>query len=355
MYWVAWSRIPKLGGRRLLSLYRAFGSLEAAWAAPVNRLADVDDFGPKLAIEAAAERKRRDPAAEWRAVARGPVKVYTYVDEGYPAPLRHIPDPPPVLYVMGDMPDWSRAVAVVGTRDASEYGLHVAERLSRDLAALGAVVVSGVAHGIDRAAHEGALAVGDGLTVGVLGGGFKHVYPARNRDLYRLIADHGCLMSEYPPEVPPEKAYFPYRNRVISGLANGVIVVEARRKSGTLHTVDHALEQGKPVFAVPGPIDAEGSEGPHDLIRQGARLVTGVGDVLEELGWVAPALPEAPRVTSDDPLEQAILAALLEGPRPVDGVAARTGLDAAHLGGMLTMMELKGLVKSMPGQRYALA
>lgn len=354
MYWVAWSRIPKLGGRRLLSLYRAFGSLEAAWAAPVNRLADVDDFGPKLAIEAAAERKRRDPAAEWRAVARPPVKVYTYVDEGYPAPLREIPDPPPVLYVMGELADWSRAIGVVGMRDPSDYGLRTARRLARELAALGTVVVSGVAHGIDRMAHEGALDIGDGLTVGVLGGGFKHVYPANNRDLYRWIADRGCLMSEYPPDVQPQKAHFPYRNRIISGLAQGIVVVEARRKSGTLHTVDHALEQGRHVFAVPGPIDAEGSEGPHDLIRQGARLVTGVGDILEEMGWVAPAVPEVPR-TSDDPLEQAILTALLQGPRAVDGVAADTGLNAAHLGGVLTMMELKGLVKSMPGQRYALA
>jgi DNA processing protein len=219
---------------------------------------------------------------------------------------------------------------------------------------MGAVVVSGVAHGIDRAAHEGALAVGDGLTVGVLGGGFKHVYPAANRDLYRAIADHGALISEYPYDVPPERGFFPIRNRIVSGLSNGVIVIEARRKSGTLHTVDHALDQGRHVLAVPGPIDAPGSEGPHDLIRQGARLVHSVADVLEEFGWVAVQEPVAPR-TSDNPLEQSILDALSAGPKQLDGVAAQTGLDAPSLGGLLTMMEIRGLVRALPGQRYALA
>ncbi|MNS32677.1 hypothetical protein D3C72_647700 [compost metagenome] len=354
MFWVAWSRIPKLGGRRLQALNAHFGSLEAAWQAPVRRLADAPDIGPRLAAEIAAERLRRDPAAEWAAVARPSVQVLTWVDERYPAPLRGIPDPPPVLYVMGDLPDWSRAVAMVGMRDASPYGLRVARQLAKELAAMGAVVVSGVAHGIDRAAHEGALSVGDGLTVGVLGGGFKHVYPAANRDLYRAIADHGALISEYPYDVPPEKGFFPLRNRVISGLSNGVIVVEARRKSGTLHTVDHALDQGRHVLAVPGPIDAPGSEGPHDLIRQGARLVHSIADVLEEFGWVAVQEPVAPK-TSDNPLEQSILDALSAGPKQLDGVAAQTGLDAPSLGGLLTMMEIRGLVRALPGQRYALA
>jgi DNA processing protein len=353
-YWVAWSRIPKLGGKRIQALNAHFGSLEAAWHAPVRRLVDVPDIGPLLAAEAAGERLKRDPAREWAAVSAPEVQVVTWVDDHYPAPLRDIADPPPVLYVMGEMPDWSKAVAMVGMRDASDYGRFVAHKLARELAALGAVIVSGVAAGIDRAAHEGALKVEGGLTVGVLGNGFHHVYPAANRLLYRDLANRGCLMSEYPPDVKPEKGFFPLRNRIISGLSRGVVVVEAKRKSGSLITVDHALEQGRQVFAVPGAFDAPGSEGPHDLIRQGARLTTGVADILEELGWVAPR-PPAARLHSDDPLEQSVLDALAEGPRSLDGVASQTGLGAASLGGLLTVMELKGLVRSLPGQRYDLA
>jgi DNA processing protein len=333
-----------------LALNTHFGSLEAAWHAPVHRLVDVPDIGPLLAAEAAGERLKRDPAREWAAVTRPEMRVVTWVDDDYPAPLRDIPDPPPVLYVMGVMPDWSKAVAMVGMRDASEYGLRVAGQLAGELAALGAVVVSGVAAGIDRAAHEGALKVPGGLSVGVLGNGFHHVYPAANRLLYRQLANCGCLMSEYPPDVAPEKGYFPLRNRIISGLSRGVVVVEAKRKSGSLITVDHALDQGRQVFAVPGAIDAPGSEGPHDLIRHGARLTSGVADILEELGWVVPKA--AAKKHSDDPLEQAVLDVLAEGPRSLDGVASQTGLGAASLGGLLTVMELKGLVRSLPGQRY---
>ncbi|MFN3430001.1 MAG: DNA-processing protein DprA [Candidatus Sericytochromatia bacterium] len=355
MCWVAWSRIPKLGGRRLTALQAHFGSLEAAWAAPAVQLAAVPDWGPKLAAEAAAARLRQSPEAVWASVVKPSVRIVTWVDPDYPAPLRGLLDPPPVLYVMGELPDWTRAIAMVGMRDASPYGLRVARQLAKELAALGAVIVSGVAHGIDRAAHEGALSVGDGLTAGVLGGGFKYVYPAANRDLYRAIADGGALITEYPYDVEPEKAFFPMRNRIISGLSNGVIVVEARRKSGTLHTVDHALDQGRHVLAVPGPIDSPGSEGPHDLIRQGARLVNGLADVLEEFGWAVAQAPVTPPKTSDNPLEQSILNALAAGPKQLDGVAAQTGLDAPSLGGLLTMMEIRGLVRALPGQRYALA
>lgn len=351
-YWVAWSRLPRMGGRRLQDLYAHFGSLSRAWEAPAWRLGDVPGIGPELAREIAAQRPLRSPADDWAAVTKPPVRAVTWLDETYPAPLRPLADPPPVLYMMGEQPSWERVVAIVGTRDASPYGAGVAHRFGRDLAALGAVVVSGVAAGIDRAAHEGALDIPDGQTVGVLGCGFHYVFPASNRGLYRAIADRGLLMSEYPPDVKPLKGHFPYRNRVISGLSQGVIVVEAKRKSGSLITIDHALEQGKSVFAVPGPIDMAGSEGPHDLLRQGARLVSGVSDVLEELNW---ALVAAPPPTSDDPTEAAILEALAGGEQQLDGLAARIGLGAAQAGSALLVMQLKGLVRQLPGQRYARA
>lgn len=349
MYWVAWSRIAKLGGKRLLAMHEHFGSLAAAWEAPVRALAEVPGLGPGLAAEAAAARQERDPEADWAFVSRPPVQVITWLDPDYPAPLRTIADPPPVLYAMGRLPAWERTVAIVGTRQASTYGLRVARRLARELAALGVVVVSGVAAGVDRAAHEGALAAGDGLTVGVLGCGFHSVFPAANRDLYREIADRACLMTEFPQDVKPLKAHFPLRNRIVSGLCHGVIVVEAKRKSGSLITVDHALEQGRQVFAVPGPVDQEGSEGPHDLLRNGARLVATVEDVLHELGWRL-VLAEQPK--ADNELEQQVINLLGREGRHVDELVAGLGLSAAQAGSLLTIMELKGLVRQGPGMVY---
>lgn len=349
-YWVAWSRMPKLGGARLLALHTHFGSLARAWEALPRQLAEVPMLGPKLAAEVAAWRPTQDVEAGFELAARPPIQVLTWLDDHYPEPLRAIPDPPPALYLLGDLPDWRRAVAIVGAREATPYGRRIANRLARELAELGAVVVSGVATGIDRAAHEGALSVPGGLTAGVLGNGFQYVYPAANRDLYRAIADRGALISEYPRDVAAQKSNFPYRNRVISGLCQGVIVVEAARKSGSLITVDHALEQGRQVFAVPGPIDSEKSDGPHDLIRQGARLVTCVEDVLEELGWTVEAKAAPPQVV--DPFAQQVLEILGRQAKHVDEVAAGLGMGAAQVNSAMLMLELQGVVRQLPGMRY---
>lgn len=351
-YWVAWSRAPKLGGRRMLALAAHFGTLEAAWAAPAARLAQVEGIGAGIAAELAAYRQTHDPDAVLAGVESLHWRVVTWADESYPAPLRDLLDPPPVLYVMGELPDWERAIAVVGARSPSAYGRRMTERLSGEFAKLGAVIVSGVASGIDRAAHEGALGAGPGHTVGVLGNGFHHVYPAANRDLYRAIAQGGALITEYPPDVAAQKAHFPYRNRIISGLSRGVVVVEARRKSGSLITVDHALEQGRQVFAVPGPIDSELSEGPHDLIRQGARLLASTHDILEELGWAVTTAPTPAASKGDDPTEQRIYELLAPGKRHIDALASETKLSPGQLGSILVMMELKGYVRTLPGQHY---
>lgn len=348
-YWVAWSRMPKLGGARLLALHHHFGSLASAWHAPARRLAEVSHLGPKLAEEIVAWRPQHDVDAGFEQAAKSPVKVLTWLDEDYPTPLRDIPDPPPALYLLGDLPDWKRSVAIVGARDATPYGRRIAYKLARELAELGAVVVSGVASGIDRAAHEGALAVAGGFTAGVLGNGFQFVYPAANRDLYRMIADRGALLSEFPRDVAAQKSHFPLRNRVISGLCQGVVVVEAARKSGSLITVDHALEQGRQVFAVPGPIDSDKSDGPHDLLRQGARLVTGVEDILEELGWKVESKP-APQVV--DPLAQKVLEIIGRQAVHIDELATGLGMRAGEVGSALLMLELQGVVRQLPGMRY---
>ncbi|HEY9724217.1 MAG TPA: DNA-processing protein DprA [Oscillatoriaceae cyanobacterium] len=351
-FWVAWSRAPKLGGRRMLALASHFGSLAAAWEAPAARLAQVESIGAAIAAELAAYRQSCRPQDVLGGVEHPRWRVLTWVDDDYPAPLRDLSDPPPALYVMGELPDWERAIAMVGARAPSAYGQRMARRLAGELAGLGAVIVSGVAAGIDRAAHEGALAVGPGRTVGVLGNGFHYVYPAANRDLYRAIAEGGALLTEYPPDVQAHKAHFPYRNRLIAGLSRGVIVVEARRKSGSLITVDHALEQGRQVFAVPGPIDSELSEGPHDLLKQGARLLASTQDVLDELGWAVTTAPASATPKGDDPTEQRIYELLAPGKRHIDALAAEAGLPPGQLGSVLVMMELKGYVQTLPGQHY---
>jgi DNA processing protein len=351
-YWVAWSRLPGIAGRRILALQEHFGTLSKAWESPLRDLACVPGIGLKLATEVATQRKWRTPADEWISVDRPPVQVITWLDDSYPAPLRDLSDPPAVLYVLGTLPDWSRAVAIVGNRDASPYGLKIATRFGRELAELGAVVISGVAAGIDRAAHEGALSVPDGLTVGVLGCGFHHVFPASNRTLYRAIADRGALLSEFPPDTKPMKGNFPYRNRLISGLSRGVMVVEAKLQSGSLITVGHALEQGRQVFAVPGPIDSPGSAGPHELINQGARLTTCLADLLQELGWEKIVSKAEAMALSEDAQERAIQEHLALGAKHIDAIALQVGLPAGQLGGLLMVMTLKGLVRSLPGQHY---
>jgi DNA processing protein len=307
-------------------------------------------LGPRQSERGPDARRGVVPQQAWADVQRPGQHILCWQDEEFPAPLRLIPDPPAVLYVRGKLPAWERTVGIVGARQASPYGQRVARGLGRDLAALGAVVVSGVAAGIDAQAHHGALEA-SGLTVGVLGCGHDHVYPAGHGRLYAAISSSGALITEHAPDERPTKYSFPRRNRLISGLSQGVVIVEATAKSGSLITADFALEQGKTVFAVPGPIDAPGSEGPHILITSGARLVAGVNDVIEELGW---QVERKAKRTSDNPLEQQVLLLLGHSAMDFDDLATRVGLTAASAGHLLMTMELKGLVRRLAAQRYEL-
>ena len=284
---------------------------------------------------------------------RAGVQVLTWEDPDYPRRLRHIYNPPPVLYVKGTLtPQDEWAVAVVGTRRPTAYGREAARVLAAGLARHHVTVVSGLAVGIDAEAHRAALEAG-GRTIAVLGSGFRHLYPARHRDLARRITQQGAVISEYPLDVRPEPANFPPRNRIISGLSLGVVVVEAGKTSGALITARFAAEQGREVFAVPGPIFNRPSEGPNRLIQEGAIPVTSVDDILEALDLTQLAEHQEARLTiPTSDLEDRILACLREAPLHVDEIVRQTHLDASQVMSTLTLMELKGLVRQVNPMEY---
>lgn len=275
----------------------------------------------------------------------------------FPESLRAIPDPPVLLYYRGSLECLLRpVVAIIGSRAATEYGRRIAAWLAAELAALDITVVSGVASGIDASAHRGVLEAG-GHTAGVLGCGIDVVYPRTHADLYREIAAHGVLLSEYALGAPPEGFRFPVRNRIISGLSRGVVVVEATEKSGSLITARLALDQGREVFAVPGRIDSPRSAGTHRLIQQGAHLVQTARDIVEVIAWgdsriSAEPHGERPESVQLDQRERELLAHLEVYPTDIDSLLRQSGFPAAELHALLLRLELKDLVRQLPGQRY---
>src|SRR3989454_8361792 len=292
------------------------------------------------------------------------VATLDLADEHYPAWLRAIPDPPPVLYCDGSLePGDRQAVAIVGSREATPYGLRVTDALARELSRLGFTIVSGFARGIDAAAHRAALASG-GRTVAVLGCGLDVDYPSGHASLRAEIAGSGAVLTEFDPGTPPRATNFPRRNRIISGLALGVVVVEATEDSGSLITARLALEQGREVFAVPGPIDVPTSRGTHGLIKQGAKLVETVDDIMEEL---LPQLDRPLQTLKTEPIaalsehgelsssERTVLDLMSREPLHLDDLTERSRLTTPAVAGILLGLELKALVKQLPGQRYCLA
>ena len=277
--------------------------------------------------------------------------LLTLHDPDYPAALRHIPDPPPLLYLHGRRALLQAPMlAIVGSRNASTQGCANAGNFARALADAGLCVVSGMALGIDTAAHEGALQ-GAGSTIAVIGTGIDRVYPARNRALAHRIADLGCIVSEYALGTPPVENNFPRRNRIISGMVAGVLVVEAAAQSGSLITAQMAAEQGREVFALPGSIHSALAKGCHQLIREGARLVETVDEVLDAMRISPLARTPALAVSIDADEDDALLAALGHDPVEPDALLARVGGDAAALAGELLALELAGLVERLPGGR----
>ena len=358
LYWVAFGRVGGIGGVRLRRLYDHFGTLSDAWAAGAGELIAAG-LDTRLVEKVVHLRQTLDLGREANRLEDHGIVALPIIDTAYPERLREVDGAPPVLYVKGNVtPQDETAVAVVGTRKATTYGRQVVEAIVGDLARQGVTIVSGLARGIDTAAHRTALDAG-GRTIAVLAHGLDTVYPPDNRDLADHICndDAGALVSDYPPGVTPDARNFPPRNRIISGLSYAVLVVEADIKSGALITTQFALDQGREVMAVPGGIFWPQSQGTNDLIRQGAKAVTCADDILTELNVNRlVAHVEAQEIVGDDDVERAILRALAETgtARHIDEVSLACGLPASAISATLTIMELKGKVRHNGSMNYSI-
>lgn len=346
--WLALSLMRGLGGESARRLLREFGSPEAIFAASAGLLKNIVKADIAAEIGKGIPDDLLAPALAW--LEDGNNRIITLADSDYPQALLNIPDPPLLLYVKGRLNLLNcPALAVVGSRNATPQGISNAEGFARSLSNAGLCIISGMAHGIDAAAHRGALP-GIGSSIAVVGTGLDKVYPSANRGLAHALAGQGALISEFPLGTPPLAANFPRRNRIISGMSAGCLVVEASLQSGSLITARLALEQDREVFAIPGSIHAPQSKGCHALLKQGAKLVETAQDILEELGSlrVAPA--------SSTAAQQSTEAVLLEqigfDPVSLDTLSTRCGLTVSQLSAMLLTLELEGHVSALPGGQY---
>ena len=353
--WIALASLPTLGPRRIAALLSIFESPSGILSASRHALGAVEGISIRLAEDIRGASAADAHALIARADAAGQI-VLVPSDPAFPPLLRSIPDPPPLLYARGDLAWLDRpAVAIIGSRGHSRYGEEVAAALAREAVGAGAVVVSGMARGLDAIAHRAALDAGGG-TIGVLGAGADIVYPAQNRGLYDRVLAHGLLLTESPPGERPIRGSFPRRNRIISGLAPWLVVVEAAEASGTLITVGTALEQGRDVLAVPGPITSLTSRGTNRLLRDGATPILAPEDLAEVLGathaghGATPGPVPAPCTLSAD--EACVLGALSLEPMQVDAVTLAAGLPTGVTLGVLLGLELGGLVEQLPGAQY---
>jgi DNA processing protein len=355
--------VAGVGPHTCRSLLDRFGSPGRALSATLSELSSVAGVGPKLARAISRARTEFDAAAELALCRRADVSLVARGDARYPAALENIPDPPVLLYAKGAIePKDELAIAIVGSRRCTPYGLRMAERLAAALARTGFTVVSGLARGIDSAAHRGALAAG-GRSIAVLANGLSSIYPAEHEDLAQALAGSGAILSEMPMRQVPLPGLFTQRNRIISGIALGVVVVEATPRSGSLSTARHAVEQNRDVFAVPGPADSLSSRGCHRLLRDGATLVETVDDIIAQLGplsheiqqgqTLAPVRHPAELALSD--AERSLLGQLDDTPAGVDELIARTRLTAAQVLATLSVLEVKRMAKRLPGHRFVRA
>lgn len=352
--------VSGVGPRIRQGLMAAFGDASAALSASPAELQRVDGIGPKLAKRIASARSEIDAESELTAAAESGVRVLTQQDPAYPRGLREIHDPPGVLYASGSVvPEDGIAVAIVGTRHATRYGLKQAERFADGLARRGVTVVSGLARGIDGAAHRAALSAG-GRTIAVLASGVLKVYPPEHEKLAGEIADNGAVVSEAAPRMPPIGGAFPQRNRIISGLSLGVLVVEAADRSGALITARHAADQGREVFALPGPVDSRLSRGCHSLIRDGAALVSDVDELLGELGPLFEGVtrPDGGETRSVAELslnevESRVLGAISESPTEMDTIVEQAGLPVHRVLATVSVLEMRRLVRRVSGSLVA--
>jgi DNA processing protein len=369
-YWVALKWVEGVGNVGFKALLEAFGTPRKVFEAPLSMIKAVPGIGDKTARQIKAFKDWKKVEKELECADKTGVSIVTSQDPLYPSQLLNTYDYPAFLYIKGHLKEDDVNVAVVGSRTASTYGKFTTERLCRELVLRGITVISGLARGIDSAAHRGALS-GKGRTIAVLGCGLDVVYPPENEKLFDEISLQGALISEFPFGTPPNAPNFPARNRIISGISLGVVVVEASEKSGSLITARIALEQGREVFAVPGSIDSSGSRGTNKLIKQGAKLIENVEDILEE---ILPQVTRAPKVVKPDQrqkqpddqqkiltsspdlvlkeTEKTVWQVLSQKPVHIDQIITSTGLTAHEVLVILLNLELQGLIEQKPGKTY---
>ncbi|HDD45165.1 MAG TPA: DNA-protecting protein DprA [Candidatus Desulfofervidus auxilii] len=344
LYWLALPFLPRIGNQTWMKLLNHFGSPKEIFSVPAKELKFFGLHEETIKIIISGQWKKKAEAL-FKKIKNLGLEIITYNDDKYPKLLKEIFDPPLILYIKGNKDLLNTTcIAIVGTRRASFYGIKMATKLAIGLAESGITVVSGLARGIDAAAHKGALQA-KGKTIAVLGCGLDVIYPKENEKLFNEIAEKGALISEFLPGTPPLAHNFPIRNRIISGLSLGVVVVEAALKSGSLITANLALEQGKEVFAVPGPID-ESRKGTHNLLKQGAKLVEDVSDILEEFHFYSKTV-----TLNLDPLQEKILS-LLDTPKTLEEIAIILNENITNLSATLTLLEVQGLIKQLPGKQY---
>ncbi|MBC8206723.1 MAG: DNA-protecting protein DprA [Kiritimatiellales bacterium] len=361
--YIALNMMEGLGPIKVRALIDFLGSPQAVFEADGDELQSVRGIGEKLRYSILEQRTQIDASEEIEKTEELGIRIVTSLDDEYPEALKMIHDPPLALYVRGSfLPADNLSLGMVGSRKATHYGLNVADRMAYQLAQTGFTIVSGLARGIDTAAHQGALKA-KGRTIAVLGAAIDQLYPPENAELADAIAQHGAVISEYPLGRQADRQTFPYRNRIISGLSQGVLVVEAGFKSGSLHTADAALEQGRSVFAIPGRIDHPSAKGTNCLIKNGAKLVDNVGDILEEFELLIPpgelkepkkqpsARPEVP--LSEE--EKKLVEALWPGALDIDSLAREVGMTSAEISGVLLGLEMKRVVNMLPGRVVELA
>ena len=360
--WLCLKRVPGIGNHLFKRLIDRFEFPEKVFQASKTELIQVEGITARQAASIENFKTPDSIRRELDQIHRKGLGIITLADSEYPSLLREIPDPPPVLYVSGNLEGSIRNIAVVGSRNATAYGISTTQTLCADLSAFDITIVSGMAIGIDTAAHQGALA-GSGKTVAVLGSGLNKIYPTENQNLFKRISEHGAVITEFDLNAEPEAHHFPIRNRIISGMSLGTVVVEATRKSGSLITARLAAEQNREVFAVPGSIQSFKSTGTHTLIKQGAKLVENAQDVLEELT----AFMETPNITTDQkkdgapenlstlsPDEIAVYKVLSPYPEHIDTIARMTKIPPGKLLSILLQLELSGMVNQLPGKRFVL-
>lgn len=360
LLWHTLRLIPGIGSKTLRTLVEHCGNIEAVWNADASTLAAIPGMGSKSIADFETGRKNLDPEREWEKLARHSIDILPFTDDRYPALLKQCPDAPALLYIRGNFNWQSPApmIAVVGARKFTSYGEQACYRLATDLATAGYLVVSGLAFGIDSIAHKAALETNN-ETLAILGNGLddKVIYPKNHIPLAHTIIQNGALVSEYPPGTEPNQGTFPARNRIMAGMSSGTLVIEAAERSGTLITAELALDYNREVFAVPGSIFSPVSVGTHRLIKQGAKIVTSVQDILEELP-VPIRLDDTHRADgkqekiSRSPEEKKILSLLSHEPLHIDRIIIAARLETATVGSLLSLLELQGQVKNVGGMNY---